>query len=160
MDPVKKIKEGGVGIIPTDTIYGIVASAFNKEAVERVYDLKKRNKEKPCIILIHSPAELKKFNLPIQSFSFWPGPVSVIFQGNFPEHLSRKQKSLAFRVPKPLFLRRLLKKTGPLIAPSANLEGHPPVETITEAKKYFDVDFYISKGRLKRKPSVVVKIIR
>lgn len=160
MDAVKKIKEGGVGIIPTDTIYGIVASAFNKEAVERVYDLKKRDKKKPCIVLIHSASELKKFNLPVRSFSFWPGPVSVVFEGNFPGHLSRQQNSLAFRVPKPLFLRNLLKKTGPLIAPSANLEGRPPAQTIAEAKKYFDVDFYISKGRLKGEPSVVVKIIR
>ena len=52
-----------MGVIPTDTIYGLVASAWNPKAVERVYELKGRAPDKPCIILIRSLADLKKFGV-------------------------------------------------------------------------------------------------
>jgi L-threonylcarbamoyladenylate synthase len=57
------LKEGAIGVIPTDTIYGICTSAFNRKSVEKVYKLRKRNPNKPCIILISSLEDLKKFNI-------------------------------------------------------------------------------------------------
>jgi L-threonylcarbamoyladenylate synthase len=121
--------------------------------------LKKRDPKKPCIILISHPRDLKLFNLPERKLPFWPGPVSVVFNGSFPLHLARGGDSLAFRVPKNL---ALLKKTGPLIAPSANPEGMPPARNIREAKKYFQdkVDFYLPGPTKNNHPSVVVKITR
>ena len=69
---------------------------------------------------------------------------------------------MAFRVPKNLWLRRLLSKTGPLVAPSANLEKKRPAGTIKEAKEYFKdkVDFYFDKGKIKGKPSIILEIKR
>lgn len=63
-------------------------------------------------------------------------------------------------MPALAWLRTLLHKTGPLVAPSANLEGHPPAWTVREAKRYFDdkVDFYIDAGRLGGRPSTLIKI--
>jgi L-threonylcarbamoyladenylate synthase len=78
------LKEGAIGVIPTDTIYGICTSAFNKKAVEKVYKLRKRNPNKPCIILISSLEDLKKFNIRLTLWQkkilekLWPGKISVV----------------------------------------------------------------------------------
>ena len=76
------------------------------------------------------------------------------------EYLHRGTAALAFRVPKSAWLRKLLQKTGPLIAPSANFEGEPPALSFRAAKKYFgkSVDFYVDAGRLISKPSTLIKI--
>jgi L-threonylcarbamoyladenylate synthase len=68
------------------------------------------------------------------------------------------QDSLAFRIPKKQSLRALLRKTGPLVAPSANPQGKAPASKITEAKQYFGdrVDFYVRGAIKKGKPSTVI----
>jgi len=151
-DLVNQLKNGGIGIIPTDTIYGIVGSALNPEVVEKIYFLRKRNPDKPFIILIGSMEELEKFGIQLTQSqrdflkSHWPNPLSVILpiHGNKFKYLHRGTNSLAFRMPKDEKLIKLLKETGPLVAPSANIEGEKPAENIDEAKEYFgnDVDFY------------------
>jgi L-threonylcarbamoyladenylate synthase len=78
------LKEGAIGVIPTDTVYGICTSAFNKKSVEKVYKLRKRNPNKPCIILISSLEDLKKFNIRLTLWQkkilekLWPGKISVV----------------------------------------------------------------------------------
>lgn len=160
-------------MIPTDTIYGLVGSALNKKTVERIYKLRGRNLKKPMIILIGSIGDLKNFGVAVDSETmkqlkkFWPGKVSVILQMENSklrrekfEYLHRGTRSLAFRLPKPHWLKKLLIATGPLVAPSANWEGKPPAYTIREAKKYFGnkVDFYVDGGRLFSGPSTLIKI--
>ena len=162
------LRRGGVGVLPTDTLYGIVGSALNKRTVLRIYKLRKRNPKKPMIILIGSLADLKKFGISLPTTHYklltglWPNAVSVILPCPVKKfaYLHRGTKTLAFRFPKPKWLRDLLKKTGPLVAPSANWEGHPPAATIREAKKYFadKVDMYIDAGRCTGKPSTLVRI--
>jgi L-threonylcarbamoyladenylate synthase len=171
---IKILKSGGVGIFPTDTIYGIVGSALRPEAVERIYFWRKRDSKKPPIILVASVNDVKKFGVLIDPETekilarAWPGKVSVILpmarrqkqaHKRF-EHLHRGTKTLAFRVPKPAWLKALLEKTGPIIAPSANFEGEPPALTIRAAKKYFgnNVDFYADAGRLVSEPSTLIRI--
>jgi len=155
-EAVKILKQGGIGIIPTDTLYGLVGQALNKQAVERIKKLKKRRRGKPFIILISSLKDLKKFKLKPNKkteeilVKIWPGPVSVAFTSK-----------LAFRWPKNKFLIKLIEKTGPLIAPSANPESLPPANTITEAENYFgnQIDFYLSaKRKLTGQPSTLIKI--
>lgn len=170
---------GGIGVMPTDTIYGIVGSALNKEAVGKIYELRKRDKKKPMIILIGDmrQATWGKFGIRPDAETmkvlkkFWPGKVSAVMEmGDMRraawrkkwKYLHRGTNSLAFRLPKPLWLRKFILGTGPLVAPSANLEGEKPARTIKEAKKYFgdSVDFYIDKGRIESKPSKLVAIKR
>lgn len=149
---VSILKSGGVGVLPTDTIYGLVGSSLAPETVKRIYILKKRSKNKPFITLISRPEELRLFgikfskNLEEKLDKFWPGPTSIILNG------------IAFRVPKPVWLRKLISETGPLIAPSANPENEPPARNIAEAKKYFGhmVDFYLA-GKTAKKPSKLIK---
>ena len=159
---------GRVGVIPTDTIYGIVGSALDKKVVERIYRLRKRDPKKPMIILIGDICALRLFGIKIDHKmedalnNVWPGKVSVILpcQSKSFYYLHRGTKTLAFRLPKPLLLRRFLWKTGPLVAPSANINGMPPSKTIAEAKRYFTdgVDFYVNVGSIHSKPSKIIKI--
>lgn len=165
---IKHLKAGEVGVMPTDTIYGIVGSALNPETVEEIYSLRKRPSDKPMIILISSIADFKKFDIKLTQTQInflkriWPNPVSVVLPCKLAKftYLHRGKNSLAFRMPKDGKLLELLKQTGPLVAPSANLAGVKPAETIKEAKKYFGskVFFYVMGGKMKSKPSTVVQL--
>ena len=164
------LSNGGVGIIPTDTIYGLVGLALRKEAVGKIYQLKKRGQSKPFIILIADIEDLRKFGVALDEAvknildKFWPGPVSVILRCSELKrelsYLRPLNKTLAFRCPKDKWLNNLLKETGPLVAPSANIEGLPPAETIKQAKKYFNnkADFYFDEGTIKNAPSALISI--
>lgn len=164
------LNDGGIAVIPTDTLYGIVARALDKKAVGRLYSLRRETPKKPFIILLASLKETAAFgirpNAAQKRFlkTVWPGKVSVIFQCKAKRfsYLHLGTKSLAFRVPKPNNLREFLKKTGPLAAPSANPEGEKPAETIAEAKKYFGdkAEVYLSaRRRVRSKPSTVVSLL-
>lgn len=154
--------------MPTDTIYGIVGSAFSPAAVERIYKLRKRNASKPFIVLISSVTDLDKFGVEFGSGDrkflkkIWPGPISVILDVPSKSflYLKRKEAGLAFRLPEPKWLRDFLAKSGPLVAPSANIEGDPPSRNLSDAKKYFDdkVDFYLFSGDLVSKPSTLISL--
>ena len=168
------LRDRGVGVLPTDTLYGIVGSARRPATVRRIYKLRKRNPKKPMIILVASIADLRSFGVRLDKTTrkklarVWPGPVSVVLplDPRRPSlvkkfnYLHRGTKTLAFRVPNVPWLQSLLKTTGPLVAPSANHEGMPPAKTIYAAKKYFGdhVDFYIDAGRRAGKASTLITI--
>jgi L-threonylcarbamoyladenylate synthase len=165
---VNILREGGVTVIPTDTIYGIVGRAESEATVNRIYEIRKRREDKPSIILIGNMAELKKFSInlsPVQKNSlekYWPGPVSIVLEAEEASisYLHRGTKTLAFRVPAEENFREFLLKVGPIIAPSANPEGGTPAKTTEEAKKYFgdNVDYYLDGGEINGKPSQVIKL--
>lgn len=162
------LSAGKIGIMPTDTIYGILGSALNPKTVEEIYQLRKRAKDKPMIILIASIDDLHYFNIVLtdQQRNFlqknWPNPLSVVLPCNEKKfkYLHRGKNSLAFRIPKKEMLLKILKKVGPLVAPSANYESELPSETIADAKHYFgkQADFYIDEGEIKSKCSTIVKL--
>ncbi len=168
------LKNGGIGVIPTDTIYGIVGSALNKKTVERIYELRKRNLKKPMIILISSINDLKLFGINIDLKTkkilskIWPNKVSVVIscKNSMFSYLHRGTGSLAFRLPARLpgprnkKLVGFLKKIGPLVAPSANWEGSEYSKTIKEAQGYFGakVNFYVDAGTKRSLPSTLIEI--
>ena len=155
------LKNGGVGILPTDTLYGLVGSAFSKKAVQRIYRIKGRDEHKPFIVLIGSTKDLEQFGITGYHFLHkWPAKTSIILPCTKYPYLHRGEKAIAFRVPAKKSLIALLKKTGPLVAPSANPQGLTPAKNITEAKKYFgnNVDFYVSGGTLVSPPSTILRI--
>lgn len=165
---INALKNGGVGVLPTDTLYGLVGSALMPDTVERIYQLKERNTHKPLIVLIADIDDLEQFgialSLPLRAEleNYWPGPYSIILptiDDQF-EYLSRNTDTIAFRLPDNDELHELIRKVGPLVAPSANIEGLPPATNIVAAKKYFgsDVDFYVDGGELAGKPSTLLEI--
>lgn len=156
LDPtvIDMLKRGAIGVLRTDTIYGIVGRADNERAVERIYDLKNRDGDKSPIVLVSSLDDL--FDEPTVDEQklldeVWPGKVSVIIPtAHAPKWLERGNRSVAYRLPAYEELRSLVAQTGPLIAPSANLQGEKPAESVDEAMKYFgdQVDFYVDGGKV------------
>ena len=167
---VSILLSGGIGVFPTDTLYGVIGSAFKKETVERIYKLRKRDFKKPMIILISSLNDLKIFDIKLNKKqkdilkNLWPGKISIVLDCPLKKfsYLHRGMKTLALRFPKSKQLINILKKTGPLIATSANIAGKKPATSFIEAKKYFKdkVDFYVDAGKLKSKPSTLVRLDR
>jgi L-threonylcarbamoyladenylate synthase len=164
---IEKIKSGKVGVMPTDTVYGVVCSALALESVERIYEVKKRDGGKPCVFLIGDLSGLEDIGVSVsENFQeiadkYWPGPVSLILDCDKNlNYLHRGKCDIAVRLPDDESLRNFLKQTGPLATSSANLEGQPPATTIEEAQKYFGdkVDFYVDGGELKSFASKIIKI--
>jgi L-threonylcarbamoyladenylate synthase len=128
---VQVLKEGGIVCAPTDTIYGLLADADNRKAVERLYELR-RPSGRPFIVLIPDVEDALNFDIrmPRLGFALLSLGLTVIFQKRttIPTYLTRWRKSLALRVPiRGTFITKLMKEFGgPLVAPSANPEGMPP----------------------------------
>lgn len=167
-EAIAALRRGGVGVLPTDTLYGVLGKALSPSVVARIYRIKGRSPRKPFIILLGSVRDLGRFGVcpsaPEREIlaSLWPGKVSVVFRcaSKRFRYLHRGTKTLAFRVPRKKTLVALLESVGPLAAPSANPEGKRPARTLREARDYFGnrVDFYISGGRVEGKPSTLVRI--
>ncbi len=165
---IQTLTDGGVVIMPTDTVYGFVCRAENPTAVSRVYTIRKRDTEKPCIILIGNAGDMQKFGVALTDEQrealqkLWPGPVSISFecQDDKFAYLHRGTNSLAFRIPHREGLQTLLRSVGPIIAPSANPEGQPVAKNIDVAKHYFGdlVDLYIDGGNIVAAPSKIIRL--
>lgn len=147
------LNSGGIAVLRTDTLYGIVARADDEAAVERVYGTKGRTSRKSCIILLSDVEECygdaDELRDEIEKLGHEPTSF-LIDSPRAPEWLLRQNNELAYRVPHSAPLRSLLSQTGPLIAPSANPEGEPPARTVDEAKAYFgeNVDAYVEGGEV------------
>lgn len=159
------LNAGAVGVLPSDTIYGLSCRALDKDAVERIYKLKRRSDTKPAIVLISNQKMLDLLSIDTEQLEpikgHWPGPLSVILDApKAPAWLLRGGTSLAVRWPEDSKLTDLIDRTGPLISTSANPEGGTPATSIDDAKNYFGdkSDFYIDIGKLDNQPSTLVEI--
>lgn len=163
---IEVLRAGGIAVIRTDTLYGLVACADNEVAVERVYTVKGRDAHKSCIVLLDdmNRAYGRQEDLGTDD-QMYQGevPTSFLIDGTgAPSWLLRENSELAYRVPHSDDLRAFLTQTGPLIAPSANPQGEPPARTIEEAKAYFGdkVDIYVDEGEVPAStpPSRLIRI--
>lgn len=155
---------GGVAVARTDTLYGVLARADDEMTVERVFEIKGRDRDKPLIILLAEADQAFNGAEFVSRFSEQadkPTTVIVDSPGAY-EWLRHDDMSVAYRVPKNKKLLDLLRQTGPLVAPSANPQGHEPANNIEQAKKYFgeSVDWYEDDGDVPtdQAPSHIVKI--
>jgi L-threonylcarbamoyladenylate synthase len=161
---IKLINNGAIGIIPTDTVYGLICSANNEKAVQRLYALKNREK-KPGTIIAASINQLVDLGIKARYLKavehYWPNPVSVDIPHNI-TYLNQNTGRQAFRIPDHKILLKLLSSVGALQTTSANHPGEPEANTIQEAHDYFGdkVDFYIDGGDLSgRKTSTLIRIV-
>ena len=161
------LESGSIGVIPTDTVYGVVAKASDHIAVKRLYDLKKRE-DKPGTLIAANIEQLQELGLKHRYLKaveqFWPGAVSIIIPSSDPNlaYIHRGKMSMAVRIPSDKNLQTILKQTGPLLTSSANPPGEPTATTIQQAKDYFGdkVDFYEDGGDLSgRQSSTIIRII-
>lgn len=138
----KLILSGGVIAFPTDTVYGIGASAFQAEAIEGIYHIKGRSYLKAIPILLADLADLQKLTLPLSPTAarlaqgFWPGALTLILPKlpTLPEILS-PTPTIGVRIPDHDGTRSLLRSVGPLAATSANLTGQSPALTADQVEE-------------------------
>lgn len=160
------IEQGGVVVIPTDTLYGLACRADDPTAVKRLYGIKERD-NKPGTIIAASVDQLVGLGIKRRYLKaveqYWPGAISIVIPcGAELAHLHLGKGSLAVRVSSDKKLNTLIMQTGPLLTSSANHPGRPPANTIQEAVEYFgdSVDAYIDGGDMSdRLPSTVIRIL-
>lgn len=164
---VDVLKNGGVIILPTDTLYGLCCSPFVKDSLERVERLKFRNEwsRKPFPLIAGSMNVVERYFEMIPSAyllarNFWPGPLSMLLKSNFSHSLLSENGKSAVRIPDNRIVLLLLKILKiPLIATSANRTGFPPPFRVEEIEKEVreGVDMVVDGGDLSpdRVPSTV-----
>ena len=128
-------------VLPTDTVYGIGANAFDPAAVQGLLDAKQRGRDMPPPVLIAEPSMLRSLATGLTrdglalAKAFWPGPLTVVVTAH-PDlrlDLGDRGATIAVRVPDHDFTRALLRRTGPLAVSSANVSGRPAATTADEA---------------------------
>ena len=139
---IKKIKAGKIIVFPTDTVYGIGCDPYNRKAVLRLYEIKKREKTKPFPVIGYSKKELEKiaeFNDKAEKIAemFWPGPITLILKvkdENIRKSLGLGKK-IAVRVPNNQCVLSLLKECKLLVATSANISGTTSLTDPNDCKR-------------------------
>ena len=165
---IKKIKDGGIIVFPTDTVYGIGCDPYNKKTISRLYEIKKRKKTKPFPILGISKTELEKiaeFNTLEEKIAekFWPGQVTLVLKVK-DEKIRQSlclDKKIAVRVPNNQCVLSLLKECKLLVGTSANISGTTPFTDPNECSKNLTkYDLLIDGGIIpSQSESTIVEIV-
>ncbi len=144
------IVKGGLAIIPTDTVYGIAANMLNKAAIDRLYQIKQRPKDKPFSLLIDKKDAIENYAvaIPVAAYKlmdkFWPGPLTLILK-------SKNGGTIGLRMPDSQVALRVISFAGvPIACPSANLAGKKAPTDFPEAIRDFSgiVDMAVDAGRI------------
>ena len=134
----KLLRQGGIVAIPTETVYGLAASAFDEKAVEKIFTAKGRPQDNPLIVHIAAKESLSAVarEIPDKAFQlidrFWPGPLTLVLKRNaaIPSSVSAGLDTVAVRMPENQTARDIIEKSAlPLAAPSANTSGKPSPTT-------------------------------
>ncbi|CYT96011.1 L-threonylcarbamoyladenylate synthase [Streptococcus suis] len=149
MDKLQTILEnGGAVILPTETVYGLFAQALNEDAVNRVYQLKQRPRDKAMNLNVSNLNDIYFFSQNTPFFleklynRFMPGPLTIILKANekVPFWVNSGLDTVGFRLPNHEQTLRLISETGPLIGPSANISGNESGKKFSDIQAQFSVD--------------------
>ena len=167
----KIIKEGGIVIFPTETVYGIGTNGLNKEAIKKLYEVKQRPLNKPISLLVSNiemvnqvAKNISKLEYKIMQ-NFFPGPLTIILEKKdiVPDILTANTNTVGIRMPSGEIARKLIEYAGiPIATPSANISGKPSGTNIKDIQKDFEgkVDYFIDNGESKLGiPSTIVRVI-
>ncbi len=162
---VALLKQGAVGVLPTDTVYGLVCRAADEAAVARLYAVKHRE-NKPGTLVAAAIDQLVGLGLKERYLKaverFWPGAVSVRIPHQPGYLVDAATGTIAVRIPGYKPLLELMQQTGPLQTTSANIAGEPVATVLSDAQEYFGdtVDFYVDGGDLSNRPvSTIIQIV-
>lgn len=159
------IKNEEVVGIPTETVYGIGVDPLSQAAVDKIFNLKERDENKPLSILVHSFHDLIKLKIiskvPEIVELYWPGPLTIIVESelNFADGVGTKNpNSIGVRVPDNELALELLKKTGPLAVTSANISGQEDITNERDAEAVFGdkIGHYLQGNALHGSGSTIV----
>jgi L-threonylcarbamoyladenylate synthase len=140
------LREGGLVVFPTDTVYGVAALARDAAAVAAIYRAKQRPSNMPIPVMVGDPMAVSEIAIPAPGFreladAFWPGPLTIILprRATLPDIVTAGGDTVALRVPDhPLVLALLRVLNEPLAVTSANRSGHPPALTADDARVQLD----------------------
>ena len=161
------IENGGIAIFPTDTVYGLGCNPYNSSAVEKIYEIKSREKIKSLPVLAYSLEIVKEITC-VDSFTekiierYWPGPLTLILKLT-DQKLKKSLKlddKIAIRIPDSECALKLLKKCNLLVGTSANISGNKsfmdPDECVKNIKNY---DIFLNGGTITSKgESTIIEI--
>ncbi len=168
---VGALKRGEVIAFPTETLYGLGADALNAAAVEKVFQLKGRDRANPIPVLIADRGMLSGLVSVVPQLAeklidrFWPGPLTLVLPARraIPPPLVNAEGGVGVRISSQPIANELVQALGhPLTATSANPSGRPAARTVQEAREYFSgqIDVVIDGGPLHSKAgSTVVEIV-
>jgi L-threonylcarbamoyladenylate synthase len=155
-DALDIIRRGGVVAIPTETYYGLAVDPFNKEAVARLFDLKKRSSAKPLLTLIPGRGHLVMLTQAIPPvylplMDFWPGPLTLVFQARstLSPLVTGGTGTVGARISSHPVAQCIVRELDqPVTATSANISGHPAAVTAGEVRAAFgrSIDLVIDGG--------------
>ncbi len=155
---VSILKKGGVIAFPTETSYGLGASIKAPKALERIYEIKKRPKEKPLLVIISSLEQLNELAEELTPAAraliskFWPGPLTLLFKARPGLHwaLTGSTGKIGIRLSSHPWAREIVSKLAiPITATSCNLAGAPPAnspEEVAERLKHCLPDYICPAG--------------
>lgn len=149
MDKLRTILEnGGAVVLPTETVYGLFAQALNEDAVNHVYQLKQRPRDKAMNLNVSNLNDIYFFSQNTPFFleklynRFMPGPLTIILKANekVPFWVNSGLDTVGFRLPNHEQTLRLISEAGPLIGPSANISGNESGKKFSDIQAQFSVD--------------------
>jgi L-threonylcarbamoyladenylate synthase len=159
------IKNNGIVVYPTETVYGIGANIFSNIALEKVFKIKKRDKDKPVSVavsgfgmmdeLVHIGKKEKRF-----IDMFLPGPVTVVLKKRekVPDILTSGSDLVGIRFPAHETTINLIQLAGvPITSTSANISGEAPPKTVGQIK--IAADYILDGGNCSGEPSTVVDLV-
>lgn len=151
------IKNGGLVIFPTETVYGIGTNGLDKKAIEKLYLAKNRDLSKPISLLVSDIDMIKQIAQNISEVeyklmkTFFPGPFTIVLKKKsiVPDILTANKDTVGIRMPNHEITQKLIKYAGcPIAAPSANISGKPSGTNIDSIISDFEdkVDYIIDNG--------------
>ncbi len=165
------LKEGGLILYPTDTIWGIGCDATNAEAVKKVYNLKKRADSKSLIVLLDTDNKLASYvrevpDIAYDLIEYAENPLTIIYSGakNLAENVINEDGSVGIRIVKHDFCVQLIQKfRKPIVSTSANTSGEISPETFNKITDNIinGVDYVINVDQhimIPKKPSTIMKL--
>ena len=164
------LQAGGVVVYPTETLYGIGASAWNRKALSRVHTLKRRSELKPFLVVVNSREAIHKLTDEITEEAnrlmenFWPGPLTLLFRASIavPPEVTGGTGKIGVRIPSSPLCLRLCELCGdPITSTSANLSGEPPLNSPAEIERALgpSADLYLDCGPLPPSlPSTIIDV--
>ena len=163
------LQEGGVIAYPTDTTYGIGCSIFNKKGLERIYQVKQRDKRKPFSFICSDLAEVSRYarltNVAFKAMKrCLPGPYTFVLEASreVPDLLTTRQKTVGIRIPDNRICMAIVQELGaPIVTTSANLSGEEPVGDPFEIQRLFGngLDLVVDGGLLTTDVSTVINMV-
>ncbi|MDD4799704.1 MAG: L-threonylcarbamoyladenylate synthase [Proteiniphilum sp.] len=167
------LRNGGIILYPTDTIWGIGCDATNEEAVKRIYDLKQRDDSKSMLVLLDNPVKLQYYVADVPEITWdlielTDRPLTIIYEGarNLAHNLIAADGSVGIRITEEFFSRELCKQfRKPIVSTSANISGAPTPSRFTQIAREIKegVDYVVAcrqQEQTETKPSGIIRLGR